>query len=43
MSEDLGHGEGADRAGVHVTLLTDTRRRVVSLVENEGRLPGVEL
>jgi hypothetical protein len=40
VSEDFGHGEGT---GVHDTLLTDTRRRVVSLVENEGRLPGVEL
>ena len=25
------------------TLLTDTRRRVVSLAENAGRMPGVEL
>jgi hypothetical protein len=29
VSEDLGYGEGA---GEHTTLLTDTRRRVVSLL-----------
>ena len=29
--------------GTHATLLTDTRRRVVSLVENTDRIPGVEL
>ncbi len=40
MSEERGHGEGV---GVHATLLTDTRRRVVSLAENAGRMPGVEL
>ncbi len=33
VSEDLGYGEGA---GAHGTLLTDTRRRVVSLAENVG-------
>ena len=40
VSEDRGYGE---RAGAHVTLLTDTRMRVVSLSENTGRMPGVEL
>jgi hypothetical protein len=40
VSEDLGHGEGE---GAHATLLTDTRRRVVSHAENAGRMPGVEL
>jgi hypothetical protein len=35
-----GHGEGA---GAHATLLTDTRRRVISLAENADRIPGVEL
>jgi hypothetical protein len=39
VCEERGYGEGA---GAHVTLLTDTRRRVVSLVENTGRIPGVE-
>ena len=38
VSEECGYGEGA---GAHATLLTDTRRRVVSLAEN--RMPGVEL
>ena len=33
VSEDLGHGEGA---GAHATLLTDTRRRVVSLATTFG-------
>ena len=40
VSEERGHGEGA---GAHPTLLTDTRRRVVSLAENAGRMPGVEM
>ena len=40
VSEERGHGEGA---GAHATLLTDTRRRVVSLAENAGRMPVVEL
>ena len=31
----LGYGEVA---GEHATLLTDTRRRVVSLTENAGRM-----
>ena len=35
----MWYGEGA---GANATLLTDTRRRVVSLVENAGRMPGVE-
>ena len=35
VSEERGHGEGA---GVQATLLTDTRRRVVSLAENAGRI-----
>jgi hypothetical protein len=39
-SEECGYGEGV---GAHTTLVTDTRRRVVSLVENSGRMPGVEL
>ena len=39
VSEECGHGEGV---GAHPTLLTDTRRRVVSLTENTGRIPGVE-
>ena len=34
VSKECGHGEGA---GAHATLLTDTRRRVVSLAENAGR------
>ena len=37
--EDLGHGKGV---GDHDALLTDTRRRVVSLAENAVRIPGVE-
>jgi hypothetical protein len=40
VSEESGYGEGA---GAHATLLTDTRRRVVSLAENADRMPGVEL
>ena len=40
VSEDRGYVEGE---GAHVTLLTDTRSRVVSLAENAGRMPGVEL
>ena len=40
VREDLGHGKGA---GAHATMLTDTRRRVVSLAENTDRMPGVEL
>ena len=40
FSVERGYGEGV---GGHVTLLTDTRRRVVSLTENTGRIPGVEL
>ena len=40
MNEECGHGEGT---GVHATLLTDTRRRVISLSENAGRILGVEL
>ena len=40
VSKECGHGEGA---GAHATLLTVTRRRVVSLAENAGRMPGVEL
>ena len=40
VSEERGHGEGA---GAHTTLLTDTRKRVVSLAEKAGRVPGVEL
>ena len=40
VSEERGHGEGAC---VHATLLTDTRRRVISLAENAGRMPRVEL
>jgi len=39
VNEDLGHGEGV---GAHATLVTDTRRRVVSLAENAGRIPGVD-
>ena len=39
VSEDRGHGEDP---GVHDTLLTDSRRRVVSLTENTDRIPGVE-
>ena len=39
VRKECGHGEGV---GAHATLLTDTRRRVVSLVENAGRMPGVE-
>ncbi len=39
VSEDREHGEGV---GVHPTLLTDTRRRVISLAENAVRMPGVE-
>ncbi len=35
-----GNGEGT---GPHDTLLTDTRRRVVSLTENTVRMSGVEL
>ena len=38
--QGVWHG---DSAGVHATLLTDTRRRVVSLAENAGRMSGVEL
>ena len=34
VNEECGHGESA---GTHATLLTDTRRRVVSLTENTGR------
>ena len=40
VNEERGHGEGA---GAHATLLTDTRRRVVSLTENAVRMPGVKL
>ena len=40
VSKECGHGEGV---GTHATLLTDTRRRVVSLAEHAGRMPGVEL
>ena len=40
VSEERGHVEGV---GAHPTLLTDTRRRIVSLPENTGRIPGVEL
>ena len=40
VSKECGHGEGAC---AHATLVTDTRRRVVSLAENAGRMPGVEL
>ena len=40
VSEERGHGEGPC---AHATLLTDTRRRVVGLAENAGRMPGVEL
>ena len=40
VSKECGHGEGT---GAHATLLTDTRRRVVSLAENAGRMSGVEL
>ncbi len=40
VSEERGHREGA---GAHTTFLTYTRRRVVSLAENAGRMPGVEL
>ena len=40
VSEERGHGEGA---GAHATLLTDTRRRVVSLTKNSVRMSGVEL
>ena len=40
VSEERGHGQGA---GAHTTLLTDTPRRVVSLAEKAGRMPGVEL
>jgi hypothetical protein len=38
--EECGDGEGE---GVHDTLLTDTRTRILSLTENAGRMPGVEL
>ena len=38
--KERGHEEGT---GAHVTLLTDTRRRVVSLTENADRMSGVEL
>ena len=38
--EDRGHGEGVC---AHATLLTDTRRRVISLAENQDRMSGVEL
>ncbi len=37
--EERGNGEGVC---THATLLTDTRRRVISLVENADRMPGVE-
>ena len=40
VSEERGHGEGA---GAQATLLTDTRRRVVSLAEHAVRMSGVEL
>ena len=40
VNKECGHGEGV---GVHGTLMTDTRRRVVSLTENAGRMPGGEL
>ena len=40
FSVERGYGEGV---GGHVTLLTDTRRRVVSLTENADRMPGFEL
>ena len=40
VSEERGHGDGT---GADATLITDTRRRVVSLTENAGRIPGVEL
>ena len=40
VNEECGHGEAA---GAHATLLTDTRRRVVSFAENAGRMPGVGL
>ena len=40
MSEEGGHGECAC---AHATLLTDTRRRFISLAENAGKMPGVEL
>ncbi len=42
VNEERGDGEGA---GAHVTLLTDTRRRVVSLktkAEDSTRLPCTE-
>ncbi len=40
VNEERGYGEGV---GEQATLLTDTRRRVVSLAENAVRMPGVEL
>ena len=40
VSQECGHGEGSV---AYVTLLTDTRRRVISLSENTGRMSGVEL
>ncbi len=40
VSEERGYEEGPC---THVTLLTDTGRRVVSLVENTDRIPGVDL
>ena len=36
-------GMGRATVGVDVTLLKDTRRRVVSLSENTDRMSGVEL
>jgi hypothetical protein len=39
VNKECGHGEGV---GTHPTLLTDTRRRVVSLAENVDRIPEVE-
>ena len=42
-SEERGHGEGVGVYVQDVTLLTDTRRRVVSLSENADRIPGFEL
>ncbi len=40
MSEERGHG---GCACVHATLLTDKRIRLISLAENSGKMPVVEL
>jgi hypothetical protein len=40
VSKECGHGEGTC---VDATLLTYTRRRVISLTENTDRMTGVEL